>query len=248
MNSTTINNTTIKEQLWFIVPAAGVGRRMRSQQSKQYLALAGSTVLEQTLNALLAIDDIAGIVVAIHANDRQWESLVIADHEKIHNVRGGKERCDSVLAALHFLEDKMSSVDWVLVHDAARPCIQPQSVQKMINELHNDEVGGILAVPVSDTLKKVNDEQCIQATVDRSTIYQAQTPQMFRYGVIYRALTQATDHQQPITDEASAVEQMGLLPKVVIGCQDNIKITHSGDLWLAEMILRYYGTINTKGD
>lgn len=228
---------TSTSRFWFIVPAAGIGQRMQTDRPKQYLPLANTTVLEQTLTTLLSVDNLEGIVVAIHPEDDVWSQLALSQHKNIHTVIGGAERCDSVLAALNYLQGQVSDMDWVLVHDAARPCILPETITSMLDELGNDPVGGILGVASSDTLKRVDADQTIQETVDRECIWRAQTPQMFRYHILQSSLAQAIDTQCAITDEAFVVEKKGYSVKMVSGRQDNIKITHPDDLWLAEAIL-----------
>ena len=222
---------------WFIVPAAGSGRRMGSEKPKQYLQIQNKTILDHSLSRLLAVKQLAGIVLALDAEDTEFSQSRYAQHEKIVRVVGGKERADSVLAGLNYLKDKIAAEDWVLVHDAARPCIRPDEIEQLQTQLQDDPVGGILAVPVADTLKRV-DANIILQTVDRSVLWQAQTPQMFRYGVLYQALTHALQNQLSVTDEASAVEQAGLSAKIVQGRSDNIKITRPADLDLAEFILQ----------
>jgi 2-C-methyl-D-erythritol 4-phosphate cytidylyltransferase len=222
---------------WFVVPAAGSGRRMGSEKPKQYLQIQHKTILDYTLSRLLAVKQFAGIVLALDADDKEFFQSQYAQHEKIVCVVGGKERADSVLAGLIYLQDKIIDNDWVLVHDAARPCIRPDEIEQLQMQLKDDPVGGILAVPVADTLKCVEFNSILQ-TVDRSALWQAQTPQMFRYGVLYQSLTRALQNQQTITDEASAVELTGLTAKIVQGRSDNIKITRPADLDLAEFILQ----------
>lgn len=222
---------------WFIVPAAGAGRRMGSDKPKQYLQLQGKTILDHTLSRLLSVDLLAGIILALDEQDIEFTNSIYAKHEKIHRVTGGKERADSVLAGLHFLADKAVQQDWILVHDAARPCVTNECISLLQSRLANDPVGGILAVPVVDTIKRV-DTQTIVQTIDRSTLWQAQTPQMFRYGVLYKALYEAIDRKQAITDEASAIELAGLPAKIIEGSTDNIKITRPADLDLAAYILK----------
>lgn len=222
---------------WFIVPAAGSGRRMGSEKPKQYLQIQHKTILDHSLSRLLAVKHLAGIVLALDAEDKEFFQSRYAQHEKIVCVIGGKERADSVLAGLIYLQDKITDDDWVLVHDAARPCIRPDEIEQLQTQLQDDPVGGILAVPVADTLKRVEANSILQ-TVDRSTLWQAQTPQMFRYGVLYQSLNTALQNQQTITDEASAVELAGLVAKIVQGRSDNIKITRPADLELAEFILQ----------
>jgi 2-C-methyl-D-erythritol 4-phosphate cytidylyltransferase len=163
--------------------------------------------------------------------------LAIASHPKVIRVDGGQERSDSVLNGLHHLQSKLDKLDWVLVHDAARPCVELDNIEGLVNELEDHLVGGILGVPVSDTIKRINREYGIETTVDRQVLWQAQTPQMFRYGILLEALERAAKHGAAITDEASAVEQMGYYPLMVEGRRDNIKITRPEDLPMAELIL-----------
>lgn len=222
---------------WFIVPAAGSGRRMGSEKPKQYLQIQNKTILDHSLSRLLAVKQLAGIVLALDSEDTEFSQSRYAQHDKIVRVVGGKERADSVLAGLNYLKDKIAAEDWVLVHDAARPCIRSNEIEQLQTQLQDDPVGGILAVPVADTLKRVDDNIILQ-TVDRSVLWQAQTPQMFRYGVLHQALTHALQNQLSVTDEASAVELAGLSAKIVQGRSDNIKITRPADLDLAEFILQ----------
>ncbi|RZA06837.1 MAG: 2-C-methyl-D-erythritol 4-phosphate cytidylyltransferase [Moraxellaceae bacterium] len=241
MTSTSKENSTSPQEpshYWAIVPAAGIGTRMNADIPKQYLMLDGRTILEHTLSRLLLIPGLKGIVVAIAPNDSVWTSLSISKNPLIHSVIGGSERADSVLNALHFLNDKISGQDWVLVHDAARPCISLSSISKLCNDLASDTVGGILAVPVSDTIKNVVMDNSILHTVDRRSLWQAQTPQLFRYKLLRDCLSQTLYRKENITDEASSVELCGYTAKVVEGRSDNIKITRPDDLLLAEFILR----------
>jgi 2-C-methyl-D-erythritol 4-phosphate cytidylyltransferase len=221
---------------WAVVPAAGVGKRMNADRPKQYLELAEKTVLEHTLLRLLAADVFSAISVAISTEDPYWSSLATATHPKIVRAAGGKERADSVLSALTAIRTEAADVDWVLVHDAARPCLMPSDIHRLIDTLNNDEVGGILALPSHDTLKNVQN-QYITHTVERNKIWRALTPQMFRYGVLKSAL-EASVGNLAITDEASALERQGLQPKIVEGRPDNIKITRPEDLALAEFFMR----------
>jgi 2-C-methyl-D-erythritol 4-phosphate cytidylyltransferase len=223
---------------WFVVPAAGAGSRMQAAIPKQYLSLSNKTILDQTLSRLLSVANVAGIVLALSVDDEYFSQSVFSSHPKIHRVAGGQERSDSVLAALEFLENKITTDDWVLVHDAARPCISLESIDQLIKFLIDDPVGGILAIPVADTLKRCNPQQEIIETLDRSSLWQAQTPQMFRYGILFASLKTARANQQTVTDEASAIELAGLSAKILTGKTDNIKITRPTDLDLAEFILQ----------
>ena len=223
------------QKIWAVVPAAGVGKRMNADRPKQYLELAGKTVIEHTLSRLLQAEVFAAVAVAISEEDPYWSELSIASHEKIITAAGGKERADSVLSGLHAIRTQATDDDWVLVHDAARPCITHADIHHLIESLINDEVGGILALPCDDTLKNVQGKN-ILGTVDRSVIWRALTPQMFRYGTLKTALEHAVGNPV-ITDEASALELQGLQPKIVEGRPDNIKITRPEDLALAQFFM-----------
>jgi 2-C-methyl-D-erythritol 4-phosphate cytidylyltransferase len=220
---------------WAVVPAAGVGKRMNADRPKQYLELAGKTVIEHTLLRLLNADVFAAVAVAISEEDPYWPKLEVSAYEKVITAAGGKERADSVLSALNSIRALASDEDWVLVHDAARPCITATDIQHLINSLQKDEVGGILALPSHDTLKNVQGES-IAGTPDRNHIWRALTPQMFRYGLLKGAL-EAAEGNQAVTDEASALELQGWQPKIVEGRPDNIKITRPEDLALAQFYM-----------
>ena len=222
---------------WAVVPAAGVGKRMGSDTPKQYLEVAGKPVLQHTLERLLSVECLAGIYVALGAEDGYWPDLPCAQHPRIRAVPGGRERADSVHSALVHLEDRAQPDDWVLVHDAARLCLTRGDVLKLIDAVQEDAVGGILALPVSDTLKTVNEQQRIVGTPDRSRIWRALTPQMFRYGLLKQALAAAAAQGLVVTDEASALELAGYQPKIVEGRPDNLKITRPEDLPLAAFYL-----------
>jgi 2-C-methyl-D-erythritol 4-phosphate cytidylyltransferase len=226
---------TDSTKIWGVVPAAGVGKRMGSDRPKQYLELAGKTVIEQTLSRLLQAEVFAAVAVAISEEDPYWPELSMAKHPAILTAPGGKERADSVLSALRTLRALASDNDWVLVHDAARPCITGADIRLLIDRLQLDEVGGILALSSHDTLKNVQDSSIID-TLDRTHIYRALTPQMFRYGMLKAALEDA-EGNPAVTDEASALELKGLQPKIVEGRPDNIKITRPEDLALAQFYL-----------
>ncbi|MCR8923990.1 2-C-methyl-D-erythritol 4-phosphate cytidylyltransferase [Dasania sp. GY-MA-18] len=218
-----------------VVPAAGVGKRVGAAKPKQYIEINGQTVLEHTLNALLKAQLFSEIIVAVSAADSHWQQIALLQHPQIRVVEGGQERSDSVLAALTVLQAEPE--DWVLVHDVARPCIAEKSIHKLIACLKNDEVGGILALPISDTVKQVGEAQAINSTLDRSQLWSAQTPQMFRYQLLQQGLQQGLAQGLVITDEASAIELLGFKPKVVEGLASNIKITRPEDLTLAAFYL-----------
>lgn len=229
-----------------MVPAAGVGARVGSDRPKQYLTLARRTVIEHSLARLLDHPVITGAVVAISTNDTYWAGLQYRHAKPVLVVAGGRERCDSVLNALRVLKDIAGNHDWVLVHDAARPCVRAADINNLIHLCREHPVGGILAIPVMDTIKRVDAAGVIDATIDRSSLWRAQTPQMFRLGALHGALEQALDAGAVVTDEASAMEWDGQWPLLVEGCADNIKITRPEDLALAEFYLQAEGSTPSR--
>ena len=227
----------MSNQYWGIVPAAGIGSRMKADKPKQYLPLSNTTVIECSLNHLLHLPVISSVVVAISCDDSYWKTLDISANQRLTVIDGGTERSQSVLNALEFLSQKARRDDWVLVHDAARPCVHPSDIIKLINTLKEHPVGGLLASPVRDTMKRVTDDLQVINTIERRNLWQALTPQMFRFGLLHQALKESLDKNFPVTDESSAIEQAGYTPQMVEGRSDNIKITHPSDLGLAEIYL-----------
>lgn len=223
--------------LWAVVPAAGIGSRMRSEVPKQYLSIAGETVLARTISRLLALDELSTVVVALSASDRWWSELSVSCDSRVETVVGGAERADSVLAGLKALAGRAAPDDWVMVHDAARPCVLPDHIESMRQSLADHSVGGLMAIPVADTLKRGDASQAVVATVDRSGLWAAQTPQLFRYQVLHDSLERALREGVVVTDEASAVEWAGFQPKLFPGSNRNLKITMPEDVELAAMIL-----------
>ncbi len=228
---------TYSIKYWAVVPAAGVGKRMNADRPKQYLPLLDKTVIEHTLMRLLKADVFSAVAVSISEEDPYWPELDIASNENVITAAGGKERADSVLSALKAIRTLASDDDWVLVHDAARPCITTIDIIHLINSLKTDDVGGILALSSHDTLKNVQGDFIVE-TLDRRHIWRALTPQMFRYGLLKSAL-EAAEGNPAITDEASALELKGLQPKIVEGRPDNIKITRPEDLALAQFYMEH---------
>jgi 2-C-methyl-D-erythritol 4-phosphate cytidylyltransferase len=224
--------------LYAVVPAAGRGSRMGGEVPKQYLDLAGRSVLEHALWRLAPHPLIARVVVAIAEDDRRFAALAPRLPPKIATVTGGVERCHSVLAGLAALAVTAAPDDWVLVHDAARPCLRRSDLDRLIETATADPVGAILAVPVRDTLKRADDACRSAQTVDRTGLWHALTPQMFRLDMLRRALEQALAAERLVTDEAEAIEAAGSCPRLVAAHGDNIKITHPEDLGLAALILR----------
>ncbi|HEC20103.1 MAG TPA: 2-C-methyl-D-erythritol 4-phosphate cytidylyltransferase [Gammaproteobacteria bacterium] len=234
---------------WAVIPAAGVGTRMAADRPKQYLPLAGRTVLEHSLDRLLNHPLISGAVVAISGDDEYWAGLEYRHAKPLRVAPGGAERCDSVRNALRVLLETAQADDWVLVHDAARPCVRETDISQLIARCTQHPVGGILAVAARDTLKQAAESRedtaisstiattTIATTIDRSHLWHAQTPQMFRLGVLHDVLSRARAAGVSLTDEASALEWAGQAPLLVEGHEDNIKITRPGDLALAEFFL-----------
>ena len=215
-----------------IVPAAGIGSRMGADCPKQYLALAGKTILEHTLGCLLSHPAIARVIVALAPHDEWFEQLAMAADPRILRVEGGIERAYSVLNALHVAQGK-----WVLVHDAARPCLCHSDLDKLIMTAMACD-GAILGSRVRDTMKRTDGAGNIVATVEREQLWHALTPQMFPTGTLKRALEEGLALGALITDEASAMERAGFTVKMVEGRADNIKVTRPEDLSLAELFLQ----------
>lgn len=225
-----------QQKFWTVIPAAGVGKRMKADRPKQYLELHGRTVLEHTLSRFLDHPKISGVVVAITDADPYWQELAIS-HPKLQVAPGGEERCHSVLNALNLLQGEAASDDWVLVHDAARPCLRREDLDHLIEVLSMHPVGGLLGLPVADTMKRTAIDDTVIETVSREHLWRALTPQMFRFADLHAALDTALKNNQLVTDEASAMELAGKAPKMVEGHGDNIKITRPQDLRLAELYL-----------
>lgn len=219
-----------------LVPAAGFGARMGHDTPKQYLPLAGQPMIFHALKTLCACAEISTVFVVLSPDDALFHGYDWSPFgEKLQPLYcGGETRADTVLNGLMAAE--LEPDDWILVHDAARPCLTVDSLLNLINELKNDGVGGILAVPVADTLKRADADGRIARTEDRAGLWQAQTPQMFRAGLLAQALQQC----KTVTDEASAIEAMGLHPRLVAGDSSNFKVTYPRDIPLAELLLKHY--------
>jgi 2-C-methyl-D-erythritol 4-phosphate cytidylyltransferase len=218
-----------------LVPAAGSGSRMGDAQPKQYLSLAGRPLLYHALAALCRVPALSQVYVVLAVDDGLWQrhdwTPLAAKLRPL--FCGGASRAETVRNGLRAIAGEVGALDWVLVHDAARPCLDGHHVERLLREVGEDDDGGILAVPLADTLKRADAESRIAATVPREGLWQAQTPQMFRYHTLRRALDRARD----VTDEASAVEALGLRPKLVAADATNLKVTYPLDLRLAEWIL-----------
>jgi 2-C-methyl-D-erythritol 4-phosphate cytidylyltransferase len=222
---------------WAIIPAAGVGRRIESETPKQYLHINGKTILEYSIELFLNHNLIDGVVIVLSEDDRIWSSLQIDQKDKLITTIGGVERFHSVLNGLIALDSQLDEDDWVLVHDAARPCLEIGDIDKLINTISNHPTGGILAMPVKDTMKRSKTDNLILKTVEREGLWHALTPQMFRYKKLRQAIESAIKENIPITDEAQAIEQTGERPMLVEGSARNIKVTRPEDLALASFYL-----------
>ena len=223
---------------WAVMPAAGRGTRLGGELPKQYLNVAGRTLIEHSLHALLGHPDVDGVVVVLNPDDPYWAGWREMEGKPIYTCMGGAERADSVLAGLQGLPATVSEDQWVLVHDAARPCLRGVDLSRLLAIGQADPIGAILATPVRDTIKRADDESRSIATEPRQMLWRALTPQLFRRGGLTRALQAAMRAGVTVTDEAMAMERLGLKPRLVEGSEDNIKVTTQADLALAEFILR----------
>jgi 2-C-methyl-D-erythritol 4-phosphate cytidylyltransferase len=221
-------------EFYALVPAAGSGFRMGSELPKQYLELSGQPMIYHALTTLCRCPQISAVFVVLAPDDQHFKSYDWSHcGGKLEPLYcGGETRAESVANGL--LVSELEPDDWVLVHDAARPCLTQAHLEKLIAELRDDAVGGILAVPVADTLKRADARQRIESTESREKLWQAQTPQMFRAGLLAQALQQC----QNVTDDASAIEALGLQPKLVAGDTRNFKVTYPLDIKLAELLLK----------
>lgn len=223
---------------WAVVVAAGRGERFGGSTPKQYTPLLGRPALSWALAALLASPAVDGVMVALAPGDRRWSRLAESRNPRVRVCVGGVRRESSVASALAALALLARDGDWVIVHDAARPCLRREDLQALIRATRNDPIGGLLAVPVPDTLKADDGSGRSARTAERTGLWRALTPQMFRYGLLRRALALCIERERSVTDEASAVEALGLRPLLVPGRADNIKLTTPADRVLAEAILR----------
>ncbi len=222
-----------------IVPAAGIGSRMQSEVPKQYLQVLGKPVIEHTLERLLSCERVAGVVVSISRHDQEWQKTAYAHHEKVATVHGGAERMYSVYNALNYLQREHAvQDDFVLVHDAARPCVSVQDIEKLMQYCMDKNTGAILASASVDTLKKVDASSRIESTLRREQVWRAQTPQMFRLSVLQQSIELMMRNNQVAGDEAEAIEQAGFPVYVVEGSEQNMKLTRPEDFPLIENILR----------
>lgn len=223
-----------KIPLAVVIPAAGVGKRMRASCPKQYLEIDGLTILEHTVSKFIGHPQVEQIVLVISEGDEYFYESTLKDNEKISVVDGGAERVDSVLAGLKTINDK--KFPWVLVHDAARPCLTCDDLDKLITECLSQDVGGILAIPVRDTMKRANGN-LVSQTVEREHLWHALTPQFFPTAQLINSVNNATSLGYIVTDEASAIEYDGGKCLLIEGSSENIKVTRPSDLELAKFFL-----------
>ncbi|HEV2272333.1 MAG TPA: 2-C-methyl-D-erythritol 4-phosphate cytidylyltransferase [Steroidobacteraceae bacterium] len=220
---------------WLVMPAAGIGRRFGTDRPKQYAPLCGRTVIEWALEPFLTDPRCTGAAVALAPDDPYWTAIA---PPTVLVVVGGQERSHSVRNGLAELAERATRDDWVLVHDAARPCLPREDLDRLLAELATHPVGGLLATPAADTLKRADASREVQQTVDRAGLWRALTPQMFRYGRLCEALDRAHAGGRTPTDEAQAIEWLGDRPRIVEGAAANLKITSAADLAIAAALLK----------
>lgn len=232
--------------VWVVIPAAGLGQRMGSEYPKQYIKIHNKTLIEHTIDCFKDIEQIAGIVVILNSEDRYWNTINVSlSSTPIHTVYGGAERSDSVLKGLKYLSEEIKIEDkqWVMIHDAARPCLSKTDINALLAIQEKDCDGGILASPVRDTMKRTftnKDHQMperISHTEPRENLWHALTPQMFRLGEIIEAIQFCQENNESITDECSAMERRNVKPVIVEGSHNNIKVTYPSDIELVSVLL-----------
>jgi 2-C-methyl-D-erythritol 4-phosphate cytidylyltransferase len=238
-------------KLWAVIPAGGKGLRFGSQVPKQYMAVAGQPVLDHVLSAFLKLNVFKAIVVPVPPDDRRFNELTASSDDRVVAIVGGAERADSVQAGLDWIEAQGADVsDWVFVHDAARPLITQNELHALMDAIDASHCpGAVLGVPAADTLKRVDQicscpeesDSCIAETVDRTGLWHAMTPQVFRLGELSSALQAAKSNGLLVTDEAQAMEAHGQLPWLIRGRRSNIKLTYPEDLELIEALLSVRG-------
>ena len=227
-------------RIWAVIPAAGIGSRMNSDIPKQYLKIEDKTILEYSINHFLEHSKIHKVVVALNPSDDYWPKLPFTDNPRVLTTNGGKNRVDSVLSALQLIRDiEGTEHDWVMVHDAARPCLSSRHIDNLVHAKESSPDGAILAIGAIDTVKQANQQQVIDKTINRDTIWLAQTPQFFPLISLSNAIEKALAAKAVVTDEASAMELAGYHPALVIGSRKNLKVTEQEDLLLASIWLNH---------
>ena len=231
---------------WLVVPAAGTGRRMRQATPKQYLPLAGKNVIAHALAPFDRNPLIQSIIVVLRSHDAYWTQHAPAISKPLQLVDGGSTRGQSVLNGLNVLTRVAAENDWVLIHDAARPCVSDADLESLLLNLHADDVGGLLAAPLEEALKDASELDSggllrVKSSVASKDLWRSLTPQMFRFGPLRRAMAGCISAREEVADEAYAMEKAGHIPALIKGRSDNIKVTTPADLTLAEAILRNHG-------
>jgi 2-C-methyl-D-erythritol 4-phosphate cytidylyltransferase len=224
-------------EIWLMIPAAGSGSRMQAEIPKQYLPLGNSTLLDSTLNRVMQIENLSGCVLALAKDDTEFSKSKWSDHSKLRVIEGGASRAESVLAGLYCIRERAQGEAWVLVHDAARPCVSIKNIQALLQTCLTKNCGGILAARATDTIKRSMDAQSIDATEDRCRLWHAHTPQLFPLRELCESLERALAEGVSVTDEASAMEWAGKSVLLVRDSRENIKVTMPEDLAWAEFIL-----------
>ena len=220
-----------------LIPCAGSGSRMQSASPKQYLSLNGKPILRHAIDIFEAMPIVSKVFVVIAAEDAYWSDALLQDCHKTQVLScGGESRATSVYHGLQALASQVDNEDWVLVHDAARPGIDAVMVQRLIDAMQADDIGGLLALPLADTLKRADATQHVAATIPREALWQAQTPQMFKLGMLKKALASCLERQP--TDEAQAMEWAGHTPKLVLGDLKNLKITYPHDIAVVSALMQ----------
>jgi len=230
-------------QNWMVIPATGTGQRMQSDRPKQYLQLHDKTLLEHTLDNVLSHHAICGAVLVLNEQDRYWPQLAYQNAKPVFLCSGGSQRHHSVFNGLSHLRKTVAGDPMVLIHDAVRPFVQHHDLDRLLDAAYRDEQGALLAVPLSDTLKLADENQCVKSTHPRDRLWRALTPQAFRLNIILAAIASVIKNNHQITDDTSAMELMGYQPKLVSGSALNIKITHPDDMELAQFMLNYYKSV-----
>ena len=220
---------------WALVPAAGSGTRLGGERPKQYVEIAGKPLLAHTLKSLAKVSEILGIAVGLAGDDRWWHEHIVVSDRILGTYIGGASRAETVLLGLEYLKRHVDAEDWILIHDAARPCIRPSDIERLISERGDGSSGALLALPMPDTMKQSNGRDQVERTISREGLWCAQTPQLFPYRTLRDAL-QRSD-LATITDDSSAMEAAGHTPRLVLGGSDNLKVTTRDDLELAALIL-----------
>jgi 2-C-methyl-D-erythritol 4-phosphate cytidylyltransferase len=223
--------------IWAILPASGTGNRMQGQLPKQYLQLGDKTIIEHTLDRLLSFDGIDGVILVLRSGDRDWQAIDYQSSKPLITTTGGELRQHSVFNGLLKLLEQGFDEPYVMVHDAVRPLVSHQDLRKLIEAAIDHNAGALLALPIADTLKQQDEDTNIERTVSRAGLWRAFTTQLFKAELLHRALEQVIEKDIEVTDDASAIEYLGMRPHLVECSAENIKITYPQDLLLARQIL-----------